>query len=175
MPSPNGSTLTLNSVSAADSGGYSVMVWNAQGSVVSATADLAVLADGANGVSPEQPPAPGGMLLPPYQAGKDSLVFVTHGLTPGDETTPHAWVDDMANAIRDRAPANWMVIGYKWTEEARANIATVIWRAYNKGKQIGNNIAELGQSAPNQRWEHVHLIGHSAGAELIEAAASRIK
>lgn len=175
LPGATGATLTLNGVTAAASGGYSVRVWNAHGSVVSATAHLAVLEDGAAGVLPQQPPDPWTMLLPPYQAGKDSLVFVTHGRTPEDAATPHAWVDDMANAIRNRAPANWMVIGYKWTEEARADFVTVIPKAYNRGKQIGNNIVELGHSAPNQRWEHVHLIGHSAGAELIEAAASRIK
>src|SRR5665213_4091417 len=44
-----GSTLTLNSVTEANSGGYSVVVSNPYGSVTSATASLAVLTDGANG------------------------------------------------------------------------------------------------------------------------------
>ena len=49
-------SLTLNSVTAANSGGYSVLVWNAYGSVTSATASLAVLTDGANGNTPTQFP-----------------------------------------------------------------------------------------------------------------------
>jgi hypothetical protein len=46
--------LTLNFVGAGKSGGYSVVVWNAYGSVTSATASLAVLTDGANGNQPNQ-------------------------------------------------------------------------------------------------------------------------
>ena len=54
IPDATNATLTLNSVTAANSGGYSVVVSNPYGSVTSTTASLAVLTDGANGNTPAQ-------------------------------------------------------------------------------------------------------------------------
>src|ERR1039458_9594357 len=92
------STLTLNSVTAANDGGYSVYVWNAYGSVTSATASLAVLTDGANGNTQTQiTPS----LIPSKPPGVNNLVFVTHGWEQGlFEPSPPQWVSDMCNDIQ---------------------------------------------------------------------------
>jgi len=79
IPDATNAILTLNSVTAANSGGYSVVVSNPYGSVPSATASLAVLDDGANG---NRPPQVSPTTVPTQSAGKDSLVFITHGLEP---------------------------------------------------------------------------------------------
>ena len=161
-------TLILPSVGAGNAGGYSVVVWNAYGSVVSATAHLAVLADGANGNNPGQPAYP---TPSPTEAGKDSLVFITHGRTPPGDSSNHPWVDDMKSAIKARVAPNWMVIGYKWTEQARAGVTEVVGRARDVGIDAGKAIVALGELTPNHRWERIHFIGHSAGARLVEEAS----
>lgn len=174
--------LTLNSVGAADSGSYFVVARNTIGSVASVTASLAVLTDGANGSQPVQPVYP---TLPPIEAGKDSLVFITHGRTPPGDPGVHPWVDDMKTAIKAQVAANWMVLGYKWVEESRdpfgtplgslAGVLSVIGNARDVGREAGKDIMELAQHTPNHKWEHVHLIAHSAGSRLIEEASKIIR
>src|ERR1039458_7984262 len=166
------STLTLNSVTAANDGGYSVYVWNAYGSVTSATASLAVLTDGANGNTPTQiTPS----LIPSKPPGVNNLVFVTHGWEQGlFEPSPPQWVSDMCNDIQTRVP-NWQVIPYFWVDKAWTEPldlfhleSKVMVNAQTIGTQIGQQIAEEG-------YQHVHLIAHSAGSALIQAAADVIK
>lgn len=161
------STLTLNSVSAGDSDSYSVVVWNVYGSVVSETASLAVLTDGANGQQPTQittPPSP------PQPVGADSLVIVTHGWEPLGPFADISWITDMANAIQARAPANFVVIPFDWMGAAwfLDPDLTLI-----SGANLGGLYAKL-RLIP-QRWHHVHLIGHSAGSAVIEAMAKELK
>ncbi|MBI3414848.1 MAG: immunoglobulin domain-containing protein [Verrucomicrobia bacterium] len=174
IPSATSTTLTLNSVGAGNSGGYSVIVSNPYGSKTSATATLAVLANPTGGV----PPTPPTYSPPPAkQTGKDSLILITHGWQPlgGYEawTDNTGWVDDMANAISQnlvsRGFNNWQVSPYKWLVGATA---TFPWLAqvsgYNEGEKVGQTIV-------NQGFTHVHLIGHSAGAALVQGALQTIK
>jgi hypothetical protein len=155
--------LPLTSLTAANSGGYSVVVWNAYGSVTSATASLAVLTDGANGSQPTQIPVP---ILTPPPTGVDSLVVITHGWEPPNSDT--AWVNTLADAIRqniaDQGFSNWYVDPQFWT--------SVLWPLAT-GSFDGNAYAQ--QRLKQQHWAHVHLIGHSAGAAFIESAAAAIK
>ncbi len=158
-------SLTLNSVTAANSGGYSVLVWNAYGSVTSATASLAVLTDGANGNTPVQVTAP---ICPAPQAGKDSLVVVTHGWTALDPDI--SWVANMANTIGAVVPANWEATNLTWTDISQ----------YPDPEQVriwGEAVGELYgyQLVQQQQWKRVHLIGHSAGAAVIDGIAKVLK
>jgi hypothetical protein len=108
-------TLTLTSVSAGNSGAYSVVVWNAYGSVTSATASLAVLAEGANGAQPTQQVCPAA----PSPASQDGLVVVTHGFQlslEGPIPMP-AWVTTLTNCIQANAPS-WSVTPLDWTSSA---------------------------------------------------------
>src|SRR5207249_2490437 len=92
------STLGFSPVSAANSGGYSVLVWSAYGSVVSDTAFLAVLADGASGSQPARVSAPPSESPPPIV---DSLVLVTHGwepaLNPLNPWGDISWITNICN------------------------------------------------------------------------------
>jgi pimeloyl-ACP methyl ester carboxylesterase len=162
------SSLIRGPVSAADSAGYSVLVWNSVGSVVSDTAHLAVLTEGANG---NQPVKISSALTPTKPVGVDSLIVVTHGWLKKywDPQVLPEWVNDMAEAITIRVPSNWRVASVDWASDAWTVLPTA---ALGNGKIKGGL---FGQQIAAQSWQHVHLIGHSAGAEFVEAAAEKIK
>ena len=158
------SSLLLNSVTAASSGGYAVIVSNPYGSVASATAFLSVLADGANGNQPAQIVA---QPLPSKPSAAKNLVLITHGWDPG-LTQSVQWVSDMANAIQQRVSSDWYVVPYLWLDQASAlNPDDALSNAKIIGAQLGKEIGDA--------FQCVHLIGHSAGAGLIQAAADAIR
>ncbi len=167
-------TLTLGSVTAADSGGYSLVVSNPYGSAVSAAASLSVLADGANGSTPVQVSLAGVIVKQPNKTG---LVVVTHGWVPKEYnlapwTTPPilpSWVPSMADAIQSRVSSDWQVVAFDWALQAWTfNPDSALEAAKVEGGLLGNEIA-------GQSWQRVHLIAHSAGAGLIQAAADVIR
>ena len=160
------STMALNSVGAGNNGAYSVVVWNAINSVVSAPASLAVLAVDTT----TQPTLPTYPAQPTGTPGKDSLVFITHGRTTGPDSDDD-WVDRMKASIQDVVPANWMVLSYKWIQQSRSGVDIIKPIAEAVGRYVGADIMTMAQLTPHQKWEHVHLIGHSAGAALINEAA----
>jgi alpha-tubulin suppressor-like RCC1 family protein len=169
IPGANTSTLTLNSVTAADSACYSVRVWNSLGSVESKQACLSVLTDGANGTQPAHMADPTLTSVPP---DVDSLVLITHGLEPLYGLNPWAdiqWIYDMRDAIRTRVPANWEVRAFDWLLGAFVPEPDVALIA-------GTIIGSLhGRKLKEHPWQHVHLIGHSAGSAVIEAIAQELK
>jgi murein DD-endopeptidase MepM/ murein hydrolase activator NlpD len=166
IPAATSSALTVNSVGAADSAGYSVVVWNAYSSVVSATASLAVLTDGANGNRPS--PISPSQSSPAQTPGVDSLVLVTHGFAWNGVLADDSWVSQMANAIQQRAPANWNAIPYIWSGQAWGTPGFALINATIQGGVYGNALGQL-------HYKHIHLIGHSAGAAFVEAAAKSIR
>ena len=145
-----GATLTRISVTAADSGGYSVVVWNAYGFVTSPTASLAVLTEGANGPPPTQqvcPPAPS-------PSSQDGLVVVTHGFQfslKGPLPMP-AWVTTLADSIQANAPA-WSVTPLDWTGSAWGIDPEL---ALTTGSIVGSL---YGKQLAQKHWQRVHLIG----------------
>jgi hypothetical protein len=158
-------TLTLDSVTATNSGGYSVVVWNAYGSATSASASLAILTDGANGKMPAQVSVPS---IPPKPLNKDSLVVITHGWEPFQPNADLSWMTAMSNAIQSRVSSNWAITNYVWLQDAiYANPELVLAAAEIHGRLYGQQLASQG-------WSHIHFIGHSAGAGLIENAAAEI-
>ena len=159
------STLTLNAVSAGYSGGYSVIVSNPYGSVSSTTASLAVLTDGANGQAPNQISV---SPVPRKPASKDSLVVITHGWEPLQPNADLSWMISMSNAIQSRVSDNWAITNVVWLQDAiYANPELVLAAAEIHGRLYGQQLASQG-------WSHIHFIGHSAGAALIENAASEV-
>jgi probable HAF family extracellular repeat protein len=136
-------------------------------------------------ISTPQPALPTYGICPASGAGKDSLIVITHGwifsdITPVDSVTANAsvaWVDSISNSIVQYLSAksldHWKVIGYKWIDKANIPILnggpqTALNNAKQEGTILGNSIVAQG-------WTHVHLIAHSAGAELIQAASEAIK
>jgi Immunoglobulin domain len=163
------STLTLNSVTAANSGSYSVVVWNAYGSVTSATAYLAVLTDGANGNKPSQISVP---QSPTQPINVDSLVIVTHGWDALNLFNPN-WITNMATSIQARVPNNWVVVTLNWADPL-LNLTEGInpQAALGAGTIIG---LLYGHKLAQNNWKQVHLISHSAGAAVIQAIADQLK
>ena len=167
IPNATNAALTLSSVTAANSGGYSVVVSNPYGSVTSATASLAVLTDGANGNTPTQISVPA---APAQPIGVDSLVVVTHGFIPiTDPPVLPSWVVTLANDIGLNSPANWSATWYDWSGDA--------WGINPENALVIGNIKGLlyGQQLSQQHWKKVHLIAHSAGAALIQGIADQLK
>jgi uncharacterized repeat protein (TIGR03803 family) len=160
-------TLTLNSVTAANDGGYSVVVSNPYGSVTSATASLAVLTDGANGNTPTQLNA---ILAPSKSAGVKNLVFITHGWQPGitEPPTPQ-WIYDMSNAIQAKVSSDWQIVSYSWIDQAWTQLPD---DALLNAKYLG---IQLGQQFAARGYQNVHLIAHSAASELIQEIANQLK
>jgi hypothetical protein len=168
IPGATSATLTLNSVGAGNDGAYSVVVWNAINSVVSAPASLAVLTDGANGTQPAQVSVPASPTKP---TGVDSLVIVTHGWELEGPFANISWITGMADAIRTRVdPAKWVVMPFDWAIAAWSLDPDV---ALFRGVAVGGLYAKL--RLQSQHWEHIHFIGHSAGSAVIEAMAQQLK
>ena len=168
------STLTLNSVTAANSGGYSVVVSNPYGSVISTTASLAVLDDGANGNTPSQSVAP---LCPAPPAGVSNLILITHGWEPlyneGGESVygDISWITNMANAIRAKVdPNTWEVRTLDWTDVSQIPDPDAV-------RELGwiGGVLYASQLSQQRQWNHIHLIAHSAGAAVIDGITWALK
>lgn len=114
---------------------------------------------------------------PKKDVAKDSLVVVTHGWIPkedGQKSPPDPlWVDEMVKAIRQdlesRGLNNWQVEPYKWTNAAwltklRMITGTLLDNADKEGVNLGNHLK-------TNKWKHIHFIGHSAGAAVIQTAS----
>jgi len=158
-------TVNLNPVGAEDSSDYSVVVWNAYGSVASDSAYLAVLTDGANGNQPVRLSTPPTPVKPP---GVENLAVVVHGYEPFAWLNDVSWVDTMADKIREKVSADWLVEPYTWQGTAWGTPDSALSVAEFHGNKYG-------RIASQQHWSHVHLIGHSAGSAFVDAAARRIK
>lgn len=110
--------------------------------------------------------------------GKDKLIVVTHGLSwpllypAGPPTTLPDWLTQMTNSIAQYlTTANldtWQVAGYGWLRDSWTGLTSVLNNAKRQGIALGQMIGVQG-------WSHVHLIAHSAGAEVIQAACEWIK
>ena len=171
IPGATSATLTLNNVQPGNAGRYSLRAVNAVSSAVSSPATLAVQADPASGSPPAPIPTPA---APAKAIGRDSLILITHGWQPSlifPIITDVPWVDEMAAAIQQSVPGNWQVVPYKWLGGAQGPSPGI---AFLLGTITGNELGDaLGRQSPP--WSHIHLIGHSAGAGLIQAAADLIK
>ena len=123
-----------------------------------------------------QPAQPVFSLIPEKGAGKDCLVVVTHGWQPlllNPSLPDVSWVDGMAGAITSELTAhglqNWQVYGYKWvTNSWTLTAPDALVNASSEGVRLGSALGAQG-------WNHIHLIGHSAGAQLIQKASEWIK
>ena len=116
--------------------------------------------------------------IKPVTNRKKGLIVITHGwIPPGTSIkSATAWVDSMSNCISQyltSLPTNdWQVLGYTWTKGARVALPkgpqTALENARQQGVSLGRQILAL-------KYSHVHLIAHSAGAGLIQAATDTIK
>ncbi len=96
-----------------------------------------------------------------------NLVIVTHGWYE-----KRTWPAQMAIAIAKRVDCRqWRCGWYDWRQEAkhlRPSVSALVGRD-ETGPRLGDTIVAL-----SPHWRHVHLIGHSAGAWVVNAAAEVI-
>ncbi len=96
-----------------------------------------------------------------------NLVVVTHGWYERQ-----VWPSWMATAIAKRVDRRqWQCGWYDWRVHARKLRPSHAAKAGRDvaGPWLGNKIVAL-----SKNWRHVHLIGHSAGAWVVNAAAETI-
>jgi len=117
---------------------------------------------------PAPPPQPRFESHLPEPTGARNLILVTHGWNPTGEDRV-AWVDVMAEVIRTRVDASeWEVVAYQWTDEAHTFLPDVaLYHGFQQGSLEGGVLA-------GRNYDHVHLIGNSAGAALVDGIAQQI-
>jgi hypothetical protein len=137
---------------------------------------------------PIGPPPPPPRYDPEPAPSASKLVVVTHGWandTP--DSTTLAWLSNVRDSIRAEIDSrltdemdDWKVIAYDWTassgkgRHSDTNIGPFkgFNDAYNNATEHGRDQGVVWADAG---YEHVHLIGYSAGAGLLEEAARTIK
>ncbi len=110
--------------------------------------------------------------VPPTPPGVDGLVLVTHGWTPlgGDPTWPDTMAYEIGLRLSENGNANqWVVVACHWPSDSDG-IAP--HGAARRAEQLGER---LGSYLVGQNYSRFHLIGHSAGSWLIEAAAEKLE
>lgn len=110
---------------------------------------------------------------PKKETSKKNLVVVTHGWQPAFLPVDISWVDTMTNAISkyllNQGLTDWQVHAHRWVEKAHTkNPKKALLQAKEEGISLGRSIA-------GQEFGHIHLIAHSAGGGLIQAASETIK
>ncbi len=167
------SMLSIGSVSPCDNGTYSVKILNAYGAVKSADACLAVL-----GILDQETFLTAYPEVPQKEPHQDNLVIVTHGfhekwLSSDPDPNYYPWVTNMTYTIEQwlssQGKTDWRVEPYFWIEKA---FTVDPDEAKANAEPLGD---KLGARIGSQHWAHVHLIAHSAGCALIQAAAEKIK
>jgi pimeloyl-ACP methyl ester carboxylesterase len=188
-------TLTLNSVGAANSGAYSVVVWNAINSVVSAAAQLtvwqALTLVQTNRVATPAESAPPHPALPTQlntftsgafgntgtiSSSKPTIVL-THGWIPS--IGPWAfqgisgWPTDLAGALTLQGfGLTNNIVAWDWSNAASSfpcNPAQAAAQTPGQGGALGQALlTALGPGYKN----HIHFIGHSFGTMVNAAAAN---
>ncbi|HUZ06437.1 MAG TPA: immunoglobulin domain-containing protein [Candidatus Paceibacterota bacterium] len=190
------STLTLNSVTAANSGGYSVVVSNPYGSVTSAVARLIVYlppatlppSTPASSLTTLQPAA--NLIAAPRQPTSTQLVVFTGGglMDPNKKTIvlTHGWRDTAAGSwpgsmaatlIRQGFGASANIVAWDWTTDANmpgpdpVSLSASSARTLSEGEALGSallNTLGTGYNLP------IHFIGHSLGTMVNCHAADYI-
>lgn len=131
------------------------------------------------GATPEPPPiCPNCDDAPPpgEVAVERNLVLLVHGWN----SRPERWAIGLEDLIRSHIDANlanadsWLVTHVDW--EAAANTAYP-FQAHGRAGAVADVVYGLLMAPSSGRivYRHVHLIGHSAGSEVIHALASRFK
>ena len=100
---------------------------------------------------------------------KNKLVIITHGWSPLWETPNADWVTNMVNAINGVVDNSVWVQPYYWLDACHTYYPPdALANGMERGSLLGRCIADANQ------WQHVHLVGHSAGAGVIFAAANEL-
>jgi ELWxxDGT repeat protein len=114
--------------------------------------------------------------IPAKSPTANKAVIVTHGWNSSPSNDGSWWLTDMANEmarylnLTDQAGA-WDVWVYDWRED---NV--VYWAPATANNAFKDHGPELGAvlASESYRYDHVHMIGHSAGSWVVDTAARRL-
>lgn len=103
------------------------------------------------------------------QEQKDNLVIIAHGW---NDSANADWAVDMRNYIIAHTNSNETAVGrFDWKDSAATGVNP--WQAYSnafdQGRCLANRILALHINPKN-----IHLIGHSAGANIIQTAVDEL-
>lgn len=107
------------------------------------------------------PPPPTGEGQVPSPARTTHLAVFIHGAKNDAGTWATGFVEALRPALAH--PDAWTLVAYDWAEGASANATT---NAKREGEALRARLAEAG-------YQHVHLVGHSVGAFVVDAATPR--
>ncbi len=132
-----------------------------------------------NAQPPPEPPDPNVPPLPapiePSEPQKNKLIVVTGGWSGIGRWVsyvfPNEWTRTMAQSLKDMIEngdidSSWEVREWPWMSESDTFFP---WKAMTNGLEQGKLLAKSIVDA--NQWEHVHLVGHSAGSAVIGSAA----
>jgi hypothetical protein len=101
-------------------------------------------------------------------AGKaPNLIVLVHGCCT-DQNDLMEW-DGLGNKITQQLPnaTSWEIVVWDWTKDAGTLPGPAYQNAFNQSLNLSLAIA-------HNKYEYIHLIGHSAGARLVDLAAARL-
>ncbi len=125
---------------------------------------------------PESVPYDNGALQEISQSTTSNLVVVVHGWNTSEDTFFNTWVP-FKNEIATHftASGTWKFQAYNWTADCgRLTDDPPTLPSAAAAAGIGHGLT-LGKEIAAKSYNHVHLIGHSAGSALISAAAKAIR
>lgn len=188
-------TLTLNSVGAANSGAYSVMVWNSYGSATSASAQLTVSqpltlvqTNRSPTAAESAPPCPA--LPAQFKTFANGAFGSTGTISPAKQTIvlTHGWIPSVGPWALTQGIQGWPtgLAGALAAQGFGANANIVAWDWSSAAKSFPCNPGQAAGQTPAQGaalgqallralgpgyGQHIHFIGHSFGT-LVNAGAA---
>lgn len=189
IPGANSSSLTLNSVTTASAGSYSVLVWNTYGSVTSHSSQLSVtspialtitnrIVTGGETTPPVLVACPistnqlkkfvGGSFVSNLPLDSSRMTVV---LTHGWKSDPDQWAKNMAAAITAQFPSlQPNIVAWDWS-----CAASTLCSIGSAAKQTPGQGTGLGEALYNRLGalysKPIHFVGHSLGTLVTANAA----
>ncbi|HNH49914.1 MAG TPA: alpha/beta hydrolase, partial [Myxococcota bacterium] len=103
--------------------------------------------------------------LPEQGEQADHLLVLVHGAGDGPEDWPTEWKEELPDCMAE--PERWDIWTYDWSEDAKRK-SSAAGRAYKHGISLGDQISE------DYDYAYVHLVGHSAGAFVVQGAIEQL-
>ena len=111
----------------------------------------------------------------PTKTSTGGLILIAHGYN----SAPNIWADDLSNKIATKLAGtgrsdDWDIVAWDWEQEADFGEITsprLPKKAASIAEQIG---VSVGRDINTSGYDKVHLVGHSAGSHLIDAATREI-
>lgn len=103
--------------------------------------------------------------LPEQGEQADHLLVLIHGAGDGPDDWPSEWREELPEHFVE--PERWDIWTYDWSEDAKRR-SSAAGRAYKHGISLGDQLSE------DYDYAYVHLVGHSAGAFVVQGAIEQL-